>query len=144
MRALVVIALLACGGPPGTFAPSKARSPINVEVVMPRAAEAIALARTEWARRLGVQLPDAPRVRWFEGDPLRYKGATVAVHSMYRAGIEIQIGGAEGKRPSATDLAHEMLHWALHESSRDGDAAHARPCWSQVGAVRMVLQEAGL
>lgn len=142
--ALSVALLVACGGTPSTFAPSRARSPINAEIAVDGAHEAASLARDEWARRLGVSLPAPPRVRWFAGDPLRYKGSTLAVHSLYRRGLEIQIGGADGKRPSATDLAHELLHWALDTAGRDPDGAHAGPLWRDVGAVSAVLRAAGL
>ncbi len=150
LAASIALLLVACAGPPSAFPPSGARSPLNVEIEMPLALEATTLARAEWAKRLGVALPaKLPRVRWFEGDPLTYKGLTHKAHSQYTVqGNEVQVtatpGGARATHPSGTDLAHEMLHWALYQSRGDGDRPHALPIWQQERDVRAALREAGL
>jgi hypothetical protein len=153
MRAVVlaVVLLAACGGVAGPFPASRARSPANLEIEMAGAEQAVSIARAEWARRLAVKLPEAPRVRWFAGDPLAYKGQDdrAWVHSIYwphanEAQITATPGGKRTPPPSGTDLAHELLHWALHHATGDGDAGHSLPIWDEEGAVNAALQERGL
>lgn len=133
------------------FPSSKARSPVNVEVhALPRAVEALEFLRVEWEKALGAKLPAAklPRVRWFKGDPLTYKGIALKVHSIFWGGglneiqVSISTAGANGK-PSGTDLAHEILHWALLYLTGDGDAAHVGAEWKLHSAVHMKMIAAG-
>lgn len=143
MRFVPLLALLAsCGGNPG------ARSPLNLETEMSGECEAAEFVRAEWSERLGESLPSLPEIRWFEGDPLTYKGLTLKVHSVYWSGAdEIQLTvssvNANG-HPSGTDIAHEMLHWALYRTTGDGDAGHEGPLWSSVKDVTADLLERGL
>jgi hypothetical protein len=44
-----------------------------------------------------------------------------------------------------TSLAHEVLHWSIHEAADgDPDGDHEHWAWAEVGDVCAVLREAGL
>lgn len=153
VRLAIILSLVLCaclhGGP---------KSPTNTELaVSPGTDRAVALIASEWTKRLGPPAPSGalPRVRWFEGyhaedgrccyiEFLR-AGAPARVYSQFwPASNEVFVTAVTSDRPSGTGLAHEMLHWALITSGRDGDAKHTLPIWTQVSEVNQLLQDRGL
>lgn len=100
---------------------------------------AVALICGEWSRRLGVKLEAAPSVVWFEGPALnyrRFRGMSVA-SAYFPTSDEIHTASYAG-------LAHELLHWALVRTRKDGDFHHTLPIWSEVADVKQVLAAEGL
>lgn len=143
MTRLALVALLAAGCP-------SIPEPLNAEVEPPAGAgPAAELARAEWAGRLSADLGELPVIRWFEGPCLRWPddveqcldGSTWTPHGLLDADVEIQLVAVAPVHRSA--LAHELLHWALDESSGDADGDHGAPEWDQVAEVDAALEAAG-
>lgn len=136
LAAVIALALLGCA----TGSP-RAPQPVGaVRVAAPaNSARAFEVVRQEWARRLGVSLDrPAPAVAWFRGPALsypRFHGQLVS-SAYFPIGDEVHVTSLAG-------LVHEMLHWALFQTRRDGDFHHSLPIWSHVNEVRAVLDGAG-
>lgn len=157
MNRILLLILLAAGCITAKPSGMGVWQPTNPEIAAPEGAdEATYLILAEWARRS----PPAPRfgwytprVRWFKG----YESPTTGCcHLDYgpgrlrdsvtwprEASIHVVTVTPE-QRPSGSGLAHELLHWALVASGRDGDNGHKGAIWQQVKDVNALLRERGL
>lgn len=95
----------------------------------------------------GRALTDPPPVLWFEGRCLDYgegcgeaepDGATLFVPG------DVEIHLIARPLVSDTALAHELLHWALHDIGRGWDGEHTTPEWSLVAPLKAALAGDGL
>lgn len=140
LAAVALLALAACGVP----------QPLNREIDPPAgAAAAAAIVVNAWAERLPhasrLDVADAPPIRWFEGDCLRY-GDPCSADGGYVTSPwdepEIHLIVRASLRESA--LAHEALHWAHDELEGDPDHDHQAAAWERVVDVEAALEEVGL
>lgn len=119
--------------------------PVNTEVAAPAGAdEALEIAVGEWAARVPhagrLDVGDLPEVRWFAGNCLDYpEYPDSCILGMYTwvdfAEPEIHLLVAYPK------VAHETLHWALHQVGRD-DPDHEAPEWDDLHEVEIEVLRA--
>lgn len=105
--------------------------------------EAVELVTQRWAQLAGwVDIGRArPTVVWFFGECLEYDDAgETCFEGRYWDG-DLHVLWAQ--RAARTSLAHEVLHWTLHQWSGDPNPDHDHPLWKYVRFVNEELELAG-
>lgn len=142
MRILILLTLLS-----GCSVERPANQPADPPL---GADEAEALVLAAWTEALlpdarGRALSDPPPILWFEGDCLDYSDDSFCETgrtSTVPGDVEIHI--LARPRASETALAHELLHWALHETGCGWDGGHEEGEWDLVIPLQWELYDAGL
>lgn len=111
----------------------------------PGADDVEAAALDSWAAALGRQLGDPPPILWFEGACLDYSDDTYCEdgRTAFAPG-DVEIHLVTRPLASQTALAHELLHWALHEVGRGWDGDHTADEWTLVEPLQAELAEEGM
>lgn len=122
--------------------------PANPPADPPPGSDLVEAAAIEaWSAALNAHLTDPPPVLWFEGTCLEYDGGCDAQESdgatVFVPG-DIEIHLIAYPHASQSALAHELLHWSLHETGHGWDGDHTEDEWELVEPLQEELAEEGL
>jgi hypothetical protein len=117
--------------------------PINRRVEDPITSKrATKVAVASWEDRMGVVLPDFPKIKWYEGTCLVYSSFNeecIGGMTWDSKGITfdpvIHMAADDFNDKVYDDLVHELLHWALFEAHGNADSNHESPLWGHVPEV---------
>ncbi len=136
LTAIVVAILSGCSVERPSNPP--ADPPLGTEEV-----ESAALAA--WSDALG-SVADPPPILWFEGECLDYSDSTPTFCEDGRTQFvpgDVEIHLAARPVASQTALAHELLHWSLHETGHGWDGDHSSAEWGLLDPLNAELAAAG-